>query len=185
MIILITGATHTGKTLLAQRLIETCQYACLSIDHLMMGLIRSGQTPLTPADDDELTVYLWPIIREMMKTAIENHQNMILEGCYIPFGWRQDLGEPYASSVQFICLAMTDRYIDDHMDKIKDHASDIEARMDDSYCTTEMLKSENRKYEEGFRSAGESVVMIDDDYEQDIRALLNDYRSVPLCTFVR
>ena len=48
-----------------------------------MGLIRSGITDLTPEDDDELTDYLWPIVREIIKTAVENEQNLIVEGCYI------------------------------------------------------------------------------------------------------
>ena len=87
MIILITGASHTGKTLLAQRMIEKFHYPCLSIDHLKMGLIRSANTQLTPEDDDKLTNYLWPIVREMIKTAIENRQNLIVEGCYVPFDW--------------------------------------------------------------------------------------------------
>ena len=85
MIIFITGASHTGKTLLSQRLLETCHYPYLCIDHLKMGLIRSGNTELTPEDDDSLTEYLWPIVREMVKTAIENHQHLIVEGCYVPF----------------------------------------------------------------------------------------------------
>ena len=85
MIILIGGATHTGKTAYAQKLLEKYKYPYLSIDHLKMGLIRSGQTDLTPMDDDKLTDYLWPIVREMVKTAIENGQNLIVEGCYIPF----------------------------------------------------------------------------------------------------
>lgn len=34
MIILITGASHTGKTLLAQRLLERFRFSYLSIDHL-------------------------------------------------------------------------------------------------------------------------------------------------------
>ena len=87
MVILIAGGSHTGKTLLAQRLLERHHYPYLSIDHLKMGLIRSGQTALTPEDDRELTDYLWPIVREMVKTAIENRQNLIVEGCYIPFAW--------------------------------------------------------------------------------------------------
>ena len=41
MIILIAGASHTGKTALAQKLLEKYQYPYLSIDHLKMGLIRS------------------------------------------------------------------------------------------------------------------------------------------------
>ena len=103
MVILITGATHTGKTFLAQRLLEKCNYPYFSIDHLKMGLIRSGNTHLTPMDDEELTLYLWPILREMIKTVIENRQNLIIEGCYIPFApslqnifkeLNQDLGIP-------------------------------------------------------------------------------------------
>lgn len=85
MIILITGASHTGKTALAQKLLEKYQYPYVSIDHLKMGFIRSGYTKLTPGDDEKLTDYLWPIVREMIKTAIENRQNLIVEGCYIPF----------------------------------------------------------------------------------------------------
>ena len=73
MIILITGASHTGKTLLAQRLLERFKFPYLSIDHLKMGLIRSGQTKLTPCDDEELTPYLWNIVREMIKTAIKDN----------------------------------------------------------------------------------------------------------------
>ena len=79
MVILITGASHTGKTLLAQRMLEMYKYPYLSIDHLKMGLIRSGKTNLTPEDDDALTDELWPIVREMVKTAIENRQNPNVE----------------------------------------------------------------------------------------------------------
>lgn len=105
MIVLITGASHTGKTHLAQRMLERYHYPYLSIDHLKMGLIRSGNTTLTPEDDDALTDYLWVIVREMIKTAIENRQNLIVEGCYIPFTWRQDFDEQYLSSIRvgFTC----------------------------------------------------------------------------------
>ena len=88
MVIMITGASHVGKTILAQRMLEKTKYPYFSIDHLKMGLIRSGNTDLTPEDDDELTDYLWPIVREIIKTAVENEQNLIVEGCYIPFDWR-------------------------------------------------------------------------------------------------
>ncbi|NWO20650.1 adenylate kinase [Oribacterium sp. oral taxon 102] len=172
MIILITGASHTGKTLLSQRLLETCHYPYLSIDHLKMGLIRSGNTKLTTEDDDALTEYLWPIVREMMKTAIENQQHLIVEGCYVPFDWRKDFDEDYLSSIQFICLAMTDSYIDAHFEEIKDHASDIESRLEDSYCTIDSMKAENWKYIEGFQQAGENIVLINTDYEKAIRAVL-------------
>ena len=174
MIIIITGASHTGKTLLAQRMLEKYKYPYLSADHLKMGLIRSGNTDLTPEDDDALTEYLWPIVREMIKTAIENKQNLIVEGCYIPFGWRRDFSEEYLADVRFICLAFTDAYADAHFEDIKAHASDIEARLCGE-CDIEEIKADNRRYAEGFRAAGERVALIDGDYEEAINAIINFY----------
>lgn len=173
MIILITGASHTGKTVLSQKLLEKYKFPYLSVDHLKMGLIRSGNTDLTPEDDDMLTDYLWPIVREMIKTAIENDQNLIVEGCYVPYDWRKDFDCDYASEIWFICLAMTAGYIDSHFDEIICHGSDIEHRLDDSYCTADWLKNDNQKYIDGFRNAGEEVVLIENDYEQAINPILN------------
>ena len=174
MIILITGASHTGKTVLAQKLLETRKIPYLSIDHLKMGLIRSGQTALTPEDDDALTEYLWPIVREMMKTAIENRQDLIVEGCYVPFDWRKAFDEAYLASIRFICLALTDAYIDTQFDAIRAHACDIESRLDDSYCTADWLKAENRAMIEGFRAAGEAVTLIDADWEAAVETLMQE-----------
>ena len=84
MVILLAGATHTGKTRMAQKLLERYGYPYLSLDHLKMGLIRSGYTRLTPEDDRELTDYLWPVVREMVKTVLENRQNLVVEGVIFP-----------------------------------------------------------------------------------------------------
>ena len=173
MVILITGASHTGKTLLAQRMLEKYKYPSFSIDHLKMGLIRSGNTSLTPLDDDELTEYLWPIVREIIKTAIENRQNLIVEGCYVPFDWRKNFTEEYIPDIRFICLAMTGDYIDKHFGMITGHSSVIESRKDDSDCTIAKLKEDNRRCCEGFLKAGEPVTLIEGSFEQIIDTLLN------------
>ena len=173
MVILVTGSSHTGKTLLAQRMLEKYKYPSFSIDHLKMGLIRSGNTSLTPLDDDALTDYLWPIVREIIKTAIENRQNLIVEGCYVPFEWRKDFSEEYLMDIRFICLVMTDDYIDMHYGDIAGYSSVIESRLDDSECTVSILKADNRRYCEGFLQAGEQVTLIDESFEKVIEALLN------------
>lgn len=173
-IILITGASHTGKTLLAQRLLERYRMPYLSIDHLKMGLIRSGHTELTPLSDTAaLTDYLWPIVREMIKTALENNQRLIVEGCYIPFDWRQDFDDNSLSAIRFVCLAMSDAYIASHFDDISAHASDIESRMDDD-CTLEGLKEDNHAVIEGFGKCGERVAIIDGDYKNCLYLLENE-----------
>ena len=173
MIILITGASHTGKTLLAQKMLVKYHYSYLSIDHLKMGLIRSGITELTPMDDEDLTGYLWPIIREIVKTAIENRQNLIVEGCYIPFCWRRDFDERYLPSIRFICLAMSERYIENHFSEIIRHESEIESRLVAADCTMKSLKADNQCIIDGFQSAREQVVLIDSHYEKTIKGLLD------------
>ena len=169
MVILITGASHTGKTLLAQKLLERFSFPYLSMDHLKMGLIRSGQTDLTPYDDKALTPYLWPIVREMVKTAIENGQNLIVEGCYIPFDWAKDLDEPYRSEVRYICLIMSERYIREHFDSIKAYANVIENRLDDSDCTLETVLRDNQRTLEGCQKAGAEYILIDGVYNVDVQ----------------
>ena len=173
MIILITGASHTGKTLLAQKMLEKYKYPYLSIDHLKMGLIRSGVTILTPEDDDALTEHLWQIVREIVKTAIENRQNLIIEGCYIPFCWRQDFDERYLPSIRFVCLAMSERYIENHYDEIIGHESEIESRFVNTDCTKDVLKEDNKRMVDGFERAGEQVSLIDSNYEQVIKKVLD------------
>lgn len=172
MVILITGASHTGKTVLAQRLIDKFRFSCLSIDHLKMGLIRSGNTTLTPEDDDELTPYLWPIVSEMIKTAIENGQNLIVEGCYVPFDWSSSFTGEYLQSIRFICLAMTDAYIDANLDLINKHSCAIESRLEDAACTAEELKRSNNFYAKGFGS----VTLINDDFNAALNSVVENLR---------
>ena len=171
MIILITGASHTGKTLLAQRMLEKYKYPYLSIDHLKMGLIRSGNTALTPEDDEALTDYLWPVVREIVKTAIENEQNLIVEGCYVPSDWRKDFDERYLPFIRFICLAMTEEYLERHFDEIIAHESDIESRLIEANVTLEGLKACNRWFIDTFSGAGEKIVLIENDYDEALTNL--------------
>lgn len=168
MIILITGASHTGKTALAQKLLEKYKYPYLSIDHLKMGLIRSGYTKLTPEDDNELTDYLWPIIREMIKTVIENKQNLIVEGCYIPLDWSKDFEKEYLDYIKFYCLVMSEDYIKNHFSDIKKYASAIENRLDDEWCTLESVLEDNAQFLELVQNHNANYVLIDDKYEINI-----------------
>ena len=168
MIILITGASHVGKTALSQRLLEKYKYPYVSIDHIKMGLIRSGNTTLTPMDDDKLVDYLWPIVREMIKTAIENNQNMIIEGCYIPFDWQKDFEKEYLDNIRYYCLVMSENYIRHHFDDIKKYASVIENRLDDSWCTLESTLEDNANILENIKKYKVNHILIDDEYDVDI-----------------
>ena len=169
MIILITGASHTGKTALAQKLLEKFKYPYISIDHLKMGLIRSGNTELTPiSEDKDLTAYLWPIIREMIKTAIENKQNLIVEGCYIPFDWQKNFENEYFKDIKYYCLIMDEEYIRNHFADIKKYANVIENRLDDEWCTMESVLADNAEMLELAQKHNVNYILIDDQYEINI-----------------
>lgn len=169
MIILITGASHTGKTVLAQKLLEKYKYPYLSIDHLKMGLIRSGNTKLTPmSDDSELTEYLWPIVSEMIKTAIENKQNLTIEGCYIPFDWEKYFAKEYLNNIKYYCIIMSENYIRNNFCDIKRYANVIEKRLDDRYCTLESVLDDNVQFLELARKNNVNYVLIDDLYKINI-----------------
>lgn len=165
MIFLIAGASHTGKTLLAQKLIEQYHYPCLSIDLLKMGLIRSGNTALTPEDDRELEGYLWPIVREMIKTALENGQDLIVEGGYIPFSWKADFDPQALSEIRFCCLVMSSSYLRRHFWDVKRYASVAERRGDDSWCTLEFLLEDNARCLRLCRQYHHPCLLIDDRYQ--------------------
>ena len=168
MVVLITGASHTGKTLLAQKLLEKYKYPYISIDHIKMGLIRSGYTNLTVEDDSELTHYLWPIVREMIKTAIENKQNLIVEGIYIPFDWTKDFDKEYLKHIKYFCLVMSEKYIKHHFDSIKKYANSIEYRMDDEGCTIESVLEDNAYFLQNAKKYNLNIVFIDDTYEINV-----------------
>lgn len=169
MVVLITGASHTGKTALAQRLLEKYQMPYLSIDHLKMGLIRSKNTTLTPmSDEQKLTDYLWPVVAEIIKTVIENRQNLIVEGCYIPFDWEKDFGEEYLRDIRYYCLVMSEPYIKSHFADIKSFANVIEARVDDEWLTLEAVLEENGRMLEQCRRHKVAPVWIDENYSMDL-----------------
>lgn len=169
MIILITGASHTGKTALAQKLLERYHYPYLSIDHLKMGLIRSGHTTLTPmSDDGALTAYLWPIVCEMIKTAVENEQNLIVEGCYIPFDWAESFTPDYLEHIKYYCLVMSESYIQNHLEEIKAFASVVEDRGEDEYCTIENVLRDNAKVWKLCQAYHANYILIDEEYQVDV-----------------
>jgi len=173
MIYLIGGSSHVGKTLLAQKLMERTGIPYLSLDHLKMGFIRTGMTQLTVEDDYEMRYWMWPFVAEMIKTAIENDQSMIIEGCYIPSEWKDSFTKAYLTHIRCLFLVMTESYIRDHVSDIKDYANVIEKRLDDQ-IDVERLIACSREFEEECKEHGIPCYVIDKLYcpEDILNAIL-------------
>ena len=173
MVILIAGTSHTGKTILAQKLLEKYKYPYVSIDHLKMGLIRSKYTNISVEDDENLTKYLWPIVREIIKTNIENNQNIIIEGAYIPFNFKDDFSEEYLKNIKYVCLIMTEKYIKNNIENILKYEDVIESRLNKENINIDEFIAENKYNLDMCKKYGCNYILIDDEYDIDLNIFEN------------
>ncbi|MBR3768248.1 MAG: adenylate kinase, partial [Clostridia bacterium] len=111
---------------------------------------------------------LWPIVREMIKTAIENKQNLVVEGCYIPFDWQKDFENEYLKDIKYYCLVMSEDYIRNHFADIKKYANTIENRLDDEWCTMESVLADNAEMFDLSQRYGVNYILIEEKYEINI-----------------
>lgn len=170
MVILISAEGSTGKTLMAQRLMEKYKIPYLSIDHLKMGLYRSNtDCGFTPESDREIIEgKLWPIIREMIKTAIENNQHMIIEGCYLFPERLKEFDEEYLCFIIPVFMGFTANYVKNNFHTgIIAHRSDIEQRGYDEDRSIEQIIAGNAALQEKCRAESIDFFEIDGDYETD------------------
>jgi putative acetyltransferase len=145
MVILIGGNSHAGKTLLSQKLMEKYKIPYLSIDHLKMGLYRSwSECGFTPESEDELiTNKLWPIIKGIIMTNIENNQHIIIEGLNLPYSIN-DLETEYISKIIFCKICFSKEYIINNLhNKIIKYKNIIENRGYDFGYTVEKYIKDN------------------------------------------
>ena len=173
MVILIAGTSHTGKTYLAQKLLEKYKYPYVSIDHLKMGLIRSKYTNISVEDDENLTKYLWPIVREIIKTNIENNQNIIIEGVYIPFNFKDDFSEEYLKNIKYVCLIMTEKYIKNNIENILKYENVIENRLYKDNINIDEFIEENKYNLDMCKKYDYNYILIDDKYDIDLNIFEN------------
>ena len=173
MIIFIGAPTHTGKTLLAQRLMERYHIPYLSVDHLKMGLFRGwpdcGVHP--EGRQEDISARLWPVVKGMAMTAIENGQSMIIEGCYHTPAQIAEFEAGYAEHIIAFWMAFTKRYIETNYDKITAYESAIERREEDYPIPGELIE-ECEALRAHCLARGARFFEIGGDYEQAMRDII-------------
>lgn len=164
MIVLISGATHTGKSTVAHAVMRKYQIPVFSLDLLKMGLIRSKQTDLTPESSvKELTDLLWPITKEIIHTAIENNQSLVIEGCYIPHNLDEHFTIEYLENIKHYCLVFSDDYIRFSKDQIIKFRNIVEKR-EDTVDFDRIIK-ENKEYYQAAIDNNQEVIYITKKYD--------------------
>lgn len=163
MVIIIGGSSHVGKTLIAQKLIKKYHFACTNLDHLKMAFIKSGRTELTVNDDYKMRFFLWPFASQMIKSAIEKNQNMIIEGCYIPQKWKESFSSEELKSICSVFIVMSEKYLRSHFEDISKYSAVIEKRGEEN-LDLERLINCSKEFKEDCISNNTPFIEIDDEY---------------------
>ncbi len=117
MIVFLGGESCTGKTRLAQTLLEHYSIPYLSLDHLKMGWIRAGQASFQADSPDEtIAAALWPIVKGIAQTAIENRQHLTMEGCYLLPSLMDEFRQQFPSQTLCFAIGFSAGYIQNHLD---------------------------------------------------------------------
>ncbi|MDS9470926.1 2-phosphoglycerate kinase [Sporosarcina pasteurii] len=171
MIILISAVGSTGKTLMAQKLLERYHIPYLSIDHLKMGLYRGDQhCGFTPLDDTEVIGdKLWPILKGIIMTNIENGQHIIIEGCYILPHYLKELDVNYSEKIIPVFLGFSKNYIQKNFEaKIVKHRNAVELRNSPEERTIKELIKEHKEFKAHCLQSDVRYFEIENDYCKEI-----------------
>ena len=75
------------------------------------------------------------------------------------FNWKEDFEETYLEEIKYYCLILSENYIKQHFEK----------RLDDTWCTKELVLSENTYYLQMCRKYQCDYILIDKEYEAEIK----------------
>ena len=156
---------------MAQRLLEKYKIPYLSIDHLKMGLCRANvDCGFTPTDSNEkIEQHLWPIIKGIILTNIENGQNIIIEGCYLFPNRLKEFDEQTLKYIIPVFMGFSERYIQKNfVSGILENMSVIEMR-EENDLTIEDFISGNDKLKGLCEESNVAFFEIDKDYETEIK----------------
>ncbi|SOC43826.1 2-phosphoglycerate kinase [Ureibacillus acetophenoni] len=176
MIILISAVGSTGKTLMAQKLLEKYHIPYLSIDHLKMGLYRGDKNcGFTPMDSNEVIGdKIWPILKGLIMTNIENKQHIIIEGCYILPHYLKDFDINYSEKIVPVFLGFSTNYIKENFEsKIVQHRNAIEQRSWPEDRSIDKLIKEHEEFKAICLESGVKYFEIDEDYDNEVITVYN------------
>lgn len=171
MIILISAPGGTGKTLMAQKLLEKYHIPYLCIDHLKMGLYRGDKhCSFTPLDNTEVIGdNLWPILKGIIKTNIENEQHIVIEGCYILPRYLKDFDVNYSEKIIPIFMGFSRNYIQKNFESsIKKYRNAVEIRNWPEDRTLNRLIKEHKEFKALCLQAGVKYFEMENDYDKEI-----------------
>lgn len=178
MVYLIGGASCSGKTTIAKEIMENKKINYLSLDNLKMGLVRTGLSKVLNFnidDNDQLIKKnIWPIVKEIIKTVIENCQDLVIEGVYIDEDDLNNFSIEYSKFIKSVFIVFSEKYIKNNYNTIIKYLSISENKdYDESYMTITNFIKMHKKEKELCEKNKIKYIEINDNYIDEINEIYN------------
>jgi hypothetical protein len=125
MLYLVSGTSRSGKTLIAEQLLEQKQIPYMSLDWLMMGF-TNGMPQLGIHDKlfpDEIAKRLWSFFKAMCESMLYLEIDYIIEGEAMLPELIQELLDKYPDKIKICFVGYTDIDIDQKAQDIKTYST--------------------------------------------------------------
>lgn len=125
MLYLVSGASRSGKTIIAERILEERGIPYLSLDWLVMGF-TNGLPQLGVHDrlmPDEIAAGIWDYVKAMFESMIWSGIDYVIEGEAILPGRIRELIDSHPDKVRIVFLGYASVDVEQKLQEIKEHSA--------------------------------------------------------------
>ena len=110
MLYFLGGTPRSGKSTTARQFMSETGIPWFELDYLKMGIARGiPEFDLDPNRDDlVIAQQLWPVVKGVAMTYVENHENCLLEGAYLLPNNVIELKQMYGEEIRACFIGFTE-----------------------------------------------------------------------------
>jgi 2-phosphoglycerate kinase len=123
LLYIIGGAARAGKTIIAQEFLERSQVPFLSLDLLKMSLVKGmPEAGIDPQESSRrLAIRLWPVVRGLASTILENARDYLIEGDMILPSQVREISADFPGQIRSCFVGFGDESVSKKLFVIRKH----------------------------------------------------------------
>ncbi|BBH20095.1 hypothetical protein Back11_14400 [Paenibacillus baekrokdamisoli] len=128
MLYIIGGASRSGKTTSAKRILKESEIPYLSLDYLMMGIANGiPEFGVYPTEGDFITGQkLWKVVNPLMTAMVENEIDYTVEGVQLIPSYVSQFEQRYSGKVKPCFIGLAELNVKHSVEEMKFHSSKTE-----------------------------------------------------------
>jgi hypothetical protein len=126
MIYIVSGASRSGKTIVAKKMLKEMQVPYMSTDCVMMGFMH-GVEKVNLHDKmwpDEIAVKIWGFLKHFILTLMHSEEDYLIEGeAFLP-NLVKELMDAYPENLRVVFIGYSSANLTEKVKDVKKYASD-------------------------------------------------------------